>query len=209
MIPDPLRDTGLQSLELLINRALRLDPASQDKLFGLHGKRFKLECSQPAITVFVSIHGDEIGLSANDDEAAVDTALRGELKEFIAIATAEDAAAALINGNVQVRGDTGPLLALRQILAELDIDWEAPLARIVGDVAAHQLGKTLRHGQLFARKAFGRLREQLGEFVVKDSGAAADKNAAESFYRDIEKLATDTDRLAARLQQLRQELKKA
>ena len=57
-------------------------------------------------------------------------------REFAAVATAQDPAAALINGNIQVSGDTAPLLALRKLLSELELDWEHPLAEAFGDVAA-------------------------------------------------------------------------
>lgn len=201
----PLPASALGVLESLINRALALDSKTRKRLNTLAGHSFRLDCTQPALSV-VLIVGDAQLLLQYGSESPATTTLRGSWDEFAKIALADDPAAALINGNVRVDGDTSRVLELRTILAALDIDWEAPLANLVGDVAAHHLGKTIRRGNQWARQAFSALRRQATEFVREESQWTPHPIEAEDFYRDVESLALRTDKLEARLKQLQARL---
>ncbi|MFT5032217.1 MAG: ubiquinone biosynthesis protein UbiJ [Bacteroidia bacterium] len=201
-----LPTAALGVLESLINRALALDSNTQERLNTLTGHSFKLDCTQPAVCV-VLIVGDSQLLLQNGSETPATTTLSGSWDEFAKIAIADDPASALINGNVRVDGDTTRVLELRTILSELDIDWEAPLAKLLGDVAAHQLGKTIRQGNQWAKKAFTAFRRQASEFVREESQWAPHPIEVEDFYRDVEALALHTDKLQARLKKLQQRLK--
>ncbi len=198
--------SALGVVESLVNRALALDLNTKERLSALMGQSFRLNCTQPALSV-VLIVGDAQLLLQNGSDTPATTTLSGTWDEFAKIALAEDPAAALINGNVRVDGDTSRVLELRAILAELDIDWEAPLAKLLGDVAAHQIGKTIRQGNQWAKKAFSSFRRQASEFVREESQWVPHPVEAEDFYRDVESLALRTDKLQARLRQLQQKLK--
>ena len=197
--------SALGVLESLINRALALDSNTREQLRALSGHSFRLDCTQPALSV-VLIVGDSQLLLQNAGDTPATTSLRGSWDEFAKIALAEDPAAALINGNVRIDGDTARVLELRSILAGLDIDWEAPLANVLGDVAAHRIGKTLRQGSRWARNALKALNRQATEFVREESEWVPHPIEAEDFYREVEALALRTDKLQARLQQLRRRL---
>lgn len=201
---DSFQRAALAAVEGVINRALELDPATRRRLQSLAGHRFRLACTQPAIAAVLGVQEDGLTLGTGDSDARLTTEVTGSLSEFIDIATAEDPAAALINGDVRVSGDTAPLLELRDILADLDIDWEQPLSRVFGDVAGHQLGRTLRAGQRWAGRALQQFRRQFREFVVEESELLPHPIQVEDFYREIEALAAGTDRLQARVQRLRQ-----
>lgn len=198
--------SALGVLESLINRALALDSNTREQLQTLAGHSFRLDCTQPALSV-VLIVGDSQLLLQNGSDTPATTSLRGSWDEFAKIALADDPAAALINGDVRIDGDTARVLELRSILAELDIDWEAPLAKLLGDVAAHRLGKTIRRGNRWAQQAFTAMRRQASEFVREESQWVPHPIEAEDFYRDVEALALRTEKLQARLQQLQQRLK--
>lgn len=197
---------ALAALEGVLNRALTLDPATRQRLRALSGHQFRIASTQPRITAVLAVHDDQLSLDA-DSPADTTTEITGTLAEFVRIATADDPATALINGDVQISGDTGPLLALRDILAGLDMDWEEPLARLFGDVAGHQLGRALRAGQRFAGQAMKQFRRQFSEFVVEESQLVPHPVEVEDFYREIEKLAERTDRLQARAERLQHRLK--
>jgi len=205
-VSEALPASALGVLESLINRALALDSNTREQLHALSGHSFRLDCTQPSLSV-VLIVGDAQLLLQNASDSEATATLRGSWDEFAKIALASDPAAALINGNVRIDGDTSRVLELRSILAELDIDWEAPLANLLGDVAAHRIGKTLRQGNQWARKAFSAFRRQATEFVREESEWVPHPIEAEDFYREVESLALRTEKLQARLRQLQSQLK--
>lgn len=198
--------SALGVLESLVNRALTLDSNTCARLTALQGQSFRLDCTQPQLSIALIV-GDGQLLLQNGADLKATTTMTGSWDEFAKIALADDPAAALINGQVSVDGDTSQVLALRNILAELDIDWEAPLANILGDVAAHQLGRTVRRGHRWALQAFTALRRQTSEFVREESQWVPHPIEVEDFYRDVESIGLRTDKLEARLQQLLLRLK--
>ena len=204
MIPPVLQSAALSSLENLVNKALQLDPATSAKLQALDGQRFSLELKEPVLKLAIGITGKRLRLLQDSD--AVTTRLSGAWSEFAKVATAKDPAGALINGDISISGDTAPLLELRKILAELDLDWEQPLADAFGDVAAHQLGNGLRAGHRWLNSTRVNLQRQFSEFIVEESQLVPHPCQADDFYSDIDDLKARSERLEAKIRRLQQRI---
>jgi ubiquinone biosynthesis protein UbiJ len=205
VIPPVLQSAALSSLENLVNKALQLDPATSAKLQDLNGQRFSLELTEPDLNIGIGISGKRLRiLGQHNDE--VTTRLSGRWSEFAKVATATDPAAALINGDISISGDTGPLLELRKILTELDLDWEQPLADAFGDVAAHQLGKGLRAGQRWLNSTRVNLHRQFREFIVEESQLVPHPCQADDFYSAVDELKVCSERLEAKIRRLQQRI---
>jgi ubiquinone biosynthesis protein UbiJ len=120
--------------------------------------------------------------------------------------SSRDPAATLINGAMTVRGDSKALLRLRDIAAHLDIDWEAPLTNLFGDVIGHQLGRSLRFGQRLLRDAATSLRRQVHDYVQEESDWLAPRWEVEQFQNDVKQVAQRSEILAANISRLQQKL---
>lgn len=199
-----LHSAGLAALEAVINRALALDPATRLRLGELSGHVFLLHCTRPELGIYLIPDPDGVRLCGTWEEAA-DTTLRGSATEFSRLLLADDPANALINGQLELHGDTQALIELQTIAHQLDIDWEAPLANLFGDVVGHQLGRGIRSGLRFGRQALTGLRRQFDEYLLEESELVAPRWQVERFFRDVDQLAMRTERLEARLRKLRQQ----
>ena len=204
-IPTELQDLAFNALELAVNRALTLDKASLAKIQAMEGDCFQLECTEPQIRAYIRISAGRVELDHRGDNK-IRSGIRGSAKEFANILTADDAAAALINGNVQVIGDTAPLLAIQGIIKDIDIDWEEPLSQLFGDVAAHQIGQHLRTGSHWVQETASELQKRARKFLVEDSEIIAEPSATESLYQGIEALRARTERFEARLKLAKNQL---
>jgi len=205
VIPPVLQGAAISGLESLINKALHLDPGARAKLRELDGQRFALELKDPDLNLGIGVSGSRLRLLGKLNDG-ISTRLSGTWREFASVATAADPAGALINGNIQISGDTAPLLALRKILAELDIDWEQPLADSFGDVAAHQIGTGLRAGHHWLSSTRKNLHRQLEEFLLEESQLVPHPCQADAFYQEIDELKTRSERLEAKMRRLQQRL---
>ncbi|MFT5887445.1 MAG: ubiquinone biosynthesis protein UbiJ [Zhongshania sp.] len=205
MIPPILQGAALSGLENLINKALQLDASTSHKLQSLDGNRFALELKDPDLTISIAILGRRLRLLGHHKDT-VSTRLSGRWSEFAKVAAATDAAAALINGDINISGDTGPLLELRSILAALDIDWEQPLAEAFGDVAAHQVGSGLRAGQRWLNSTRKNLHRQFSEYLMEESQLVPHPCQAEDFYSEVEELRARSERLEAKIRRAQQRL---
>lgn len=205
MIPPVLQGAALSGLENLINKALQLDPATSAKLQALDGQRFSLELKEPDLNLGIGISGKRLRILGQHHDN-VTSRLSGRWSEFAKVASASDPAAALINGDINISGDTGPLLELRKILAELDLDWEQPLADTFGDVAAHQIGSGLRAGHRWLNSTRANLQRQFNEFIVEESQLVPHPCQADDFYSDVDELKARSERLEAKIRRLQQRM---
>jgi len=200
-----LKTGAIAALEFVVNRALSLDPASRQQLAALAGQVFHLECTRPRLDMFLILHTDRIQL-AGQWEGEVTAGLSGDADDYRELLTSSDPGATLINGAMTVRGDSKALLRLRDIAAHLDIDWEAPLADLFGDVIGHQLGRSLRFGQRLLRDAATSLHRQVRDYVQDESDWFAARWEVEQFNADVTRVAQRSEQLAERINQLQQQL---
>lgn len=199
---DPtLHTAGAAALETALNRALGLDPTVARRLGELDGEVFHLACTAPAINLYLAPRAGRVDLKSFHD-GEVTTSIRGTARDFADLATADDAAAALINGNIELSGDSAPLMSLQRTLSDLALDWEAPLVDTLGDVAGHQLAEALRGLFSWGRMAQGSLLRQLEEFIHEEARLSPPRDELEDFYEDVALLSQRVERLQARIRRL-------
>lgn len=205
MIGPTAKSAAIAALEGLVNRALGLDPASRQRLAALAGQVFHIECTQPDLDLFLLPHGDRVQLAGFWD-GPVTAGIRGGYADFIELLTSEDPGATLINGKMKIIGDSKALLRLRDVAADLDLDWEAPLTRVFGDVLGHQLGQGLRHLHALARNAGSSIARQVRDYVKEESDWLAARWQVDGFRAEVTQVALRGERLESRLAGLRQHL---
>ncbi|MCB1678806.1 MAG: SCP2 sterol-binding domain-containing protein [Halioglobus sp.] len=203
---DPTVHTAvLAALEAAVNRALALAPRGREQLGELAGRVFALHCSAPAVDIYLQPTAQGVRLMGRYD-GPVTTSVRGAASDFTELATSRDPAATLINGRLQLDGDSAALIELQKTLAGLDIDWEAPLVDTLGDVAGHQLAQILRGALGWGRQAGHSLGRQLEEFIHEEARLSPPRLELEDFYRDVQSLEMRVERLQSRAQRLRRRL---
>lgn len=207
MISPTLHTAGLAGLEAAINKALQLDPASLLKLSQLNGHVFQLQLTAPELDFYL-IPGDQEIRLCGLFEGEADTKLSGSASELFKLATANDPANALINGDLELHGDSNALISLQKIGQQLELDWEAPLADLFGDVVGHHMGNSLRKGFSFASQLFGNIKRQTEEYIKEESDLLPPRWQVETFYSDIESIKLRTERLEARFQKFKQQANK-
>ena len=196
----------LAAMESTVNRALALSAGSTEALAPLDGCVFALHCSSPTIDVYLEPVDNGIRLMGVYD-GPVTTSIRGEASDFAELATSTDPAATLINGKLELVGDSAPLIELQKILSHLDVDWEAPLVDTLGDVAGHQIANLLRGAFRWGKQAGDSLSRQLEEFIHEEARLSPPRLELEDFYRDVQELEMRVERLSSRARRLRKKLR--
>lgn len=201
-----LHTAGLAAAEATANAVLRLSGHSAVSLSNIAGRVVALECQQPSITVYLSSNEEGELQLRGTHEGDVATRVYGSASDFAELARADDPAATLINGGLQLEGSSATLLELQRIFSELDVDWEAPLVSTLGDVAGHQLADMLRAALAWSQQSSSSLRRQLAEFAVEEAQLAPPRAALEDFYRDVTAVTQRSERLEKQLQKVRARL---
>lgn len=188
------------SLETVLNPVLRLDPDTQARLAALAGKVIAIEPEGLELTLYLlpGIQGVRV-LDQYAGEPSVH--IRGA-----PLALARQWRGRGSSSGVTIEGDAAVGREFQTALAQLDIDGEEPLSRLLGDTAAHQLGRFWREFQAWGRQTGDLLRRNSSEYLQHELGFLPPRPVVEQFLGAVDTLREDTDRLAARIERLRRGL---
>ena len=196
-----VKTSALMTVESVINKALEFDPATQNAMGELAGKVLAIECTLPPLTFYAVYSETDISLFGQY-EGEADTTIRGSSLSLATLAIDGQDRVSFFDTGVEVRGDHDLLRQIRKILKNLDIDWEAALAQLIGDVPAHLIGESLRTSAKWQKDAMERASSAAAEFSQEEIRLTPSKNEVEHFNGEVKHLANDVDRLAARINKL-------
>ena len=199
--PAPL-SAALAGAEFALNRAISIAPASKNKLARLGDTVLGFEFTNLDLTLFmVIVSGSKILLKQHHEESSA-TWVRGTLQDFAALAVSDDPAATLINSGIEITGDSATLIALQEVIVNMDIDWEAPLVETIGDVAGHQATETLRGFFRWGKASAESMRRQTSEYLLEEGRLTPPKAELEFFFESVQSLSLKVDRLEAKVAKL-------
>ncbi len=195
----------LMALEAIINQALTLDPVAQQRLQLISGKSIRLECTEPAFDLAAEIEDSSLRLLQPEQlEHTATSHLSGDLSAFSKLLSDDDKAAALINADLRLQGDSRLLIELQEILVNIDLDWEHHLAKIIGDMPAHFIGKIGRDSFNWLRSTQPIFMRHLQEYLVEETRLSPNKIELENFIQGVQELDERTERLQTKLTRLKQ-----
>ena len=198
----PSIDSALcASIERSLNAVLTHDPALLAALGKFEGKRIRIQ-SDDWLIIVVTICSHGLQLSLQDDSEC-DTTIFGSLPELLAVASANDKADALMNGDVDISGSSALVLDLAKIMQQMDVDWEALITPITGGIIAHQIGKGFRSLFQWSKDSSQTLTASTKEYLEDEVQLLVPKPLAEHFEQQISELRLATDRAEARLEQIK------
>ncbi|MYM63603.1 SCP2 domain-containing protein [Pseudomaricurvus sp. HS19] len=196
---DPtLHSAATASLETVINRALRYDPATRLKLAKLAGKSLVIDISGTDLSLGCHFDTDSVRIVGQIDNPT--TRLSGSLSALLSLALSERLN--LTGSGVEAWGNTALLTDLKSIGGQLDLDWEEALNELLGDILGHQLANSARAqlGWLRSRGASGK--RLLQEFLTEELRAVPAAPQLQQFSDSVDQLRLATDRLGARVERL-------
>jgi ubiquinone biosynthesis protein UbiJ len=185
-----------------IMRVLHTDSLASARLREFTGRVIALQINGVDTTVYAAVDDGSL-LLATSAAREPDVILSGRIADFAAFAQARRATQAIPAGKLQIQGDLATAQSLQRLLDELDIDWEALLAAQVGDLAAHQIGRGVRHGLAWLREARAAWVEDVPAYLQHERHWVPTTDDVERFAREGMALVSDVDRLAARVARLR------
>lgn len=190
----------LAGLESAINRCLRLDTTAQRRLAKLAGKIIALEL-RGLTTIYVMPHAGGVDLLGGY-AGQPDTVISGAPFSLMRLGLGKGERRLLFEGTVEVRGDVELGQRFENILRGIDIDWEEQLSRLIGDVAAHQVGVVARGARGWGTQSAGNLRRDVRDYLQEETGQLPRYEEVDEFTAAVDRLRADTDRLTARMQRL-------
>lgn len=201
MFPGPTLLSAVSAIvETALNRALALDPSGRDALLKALAGPVQFNITAPFATTWTLARaGDQVQVRSQPDDQAV-LSISGKPVAFAALALGDDRVFA--DERLRVAGDTALAHQLQRAMDQLEPDWEAAMARHIGDVPAHLLGRSIRNAVQWSRNAFNTMNANIEEYLHEESRALPGRRELEATFADIDELNLRAERLEARLNQL-------
>lgn len=193
-------------LEQLMNRVLRLDPESLQRLGEFQGKTIAIALThgaQASPLCYLLPSADGIRLLQHYQGSA-DVTLHASLPVFIRLLTTGATAELIAESEIEVDGDIELGQRFQRFVRQLHFDWEEELSHIVGDVAAHNFGNLARASNAWRKNAANLLLADVAEYLQEESRMLATPSRVQAFLQAVDMLRADADRLEARIKRLRE-----
>jgi ubiquinone biosynthesis accessory factor UbiJ len=186
-----------QAIENLLNRNLPRSPRAQELCAALSGKRVGIEARGLGWTLTAECLASSIRLTKGEADPPADAAISGSLMSLAALAGAHPEEV-IRRGDVTIRGDAEVAQKFRELAMLLRPDVEEELSKLIGDTPAHQALRLVKTVTGFGRRAAATGVRNVAEYFAHESRDLVPGAEAEDFYRGVEKLREDLDRLEAR-----------
>lgn len=189
----------LQAVSRTLSQLVRLDPDGPRRLTGLAGHCLAVELQDTSITLLLEFQEDSLSLSLLDDPGLEpDARIQGHPADLLALAQDPEGGGKAVHFS----GDLALVRDVRKLFARLDVDWEEQLARVLGDVPAHQLGRLARGTWSRLQDSRRTLEMNLGEYLTEERRLLPPQAEVDAYLSAIDRLREDTDRLEARIRRL-------
>ena len=198
-LPLPL----LITVEKAIAAVLRMDPDTQSRLSAIDGKVIRLNVVSPQFSVVVSVADGHISLdqpvSDDLDGVTADTTISGSLRDLRSLIDSNDA---LYKGAIKIEGDIGVSHQLKQIMSQLDPDWQDAVSPYLGDGITHRLDMVQSGFTRWLKRTGEALRMNTSEYLQEEAELLAAESQVRVFGEDVDEVRAAADRLDARVRQL-------
>lgn len=187
----------LAALEASLNRNIAASSAARGLCTRLTGKSLRLHLVGLPLEFVLRSDGERILLQHSRATSVTDASLSGSPLGLLSLAGKQ--ATSTSGSSVRIEGDAEVAQGFSELLTQARPDIEEELSRVVGDVAAHQLGNTVRSLFGFGKRIGDTFLQNVGEYLSEEGRDVPSRTEAEEFSRDVDTLRDDVERLQARL----------
>lgn len=184
-----------------LNRALESDSAARDLLLRELASPVSITVTPFGATLTLARSGDRLSLrQGTPSDSTGDTHVTATPLALLALAGGDTTG--LDQGLIKVDGDPERVRHLARRLHEIAPDWEALLARILGDAPAHIVARRLRDALRWSQQARASVDANIEDYLHEESGLVPGRREAEARFSDIQDLGTRVEALEERLNRL-------
>jgi ubiquinone biosynthesis protein UbiJ len=200
----------LTPLQSILNRNIADSSAARTACKRLTGKSLAVHINSGPQNTLMSLHfvcdGERMSIATKSDAPPAAT-LSGTPLSYLSMVGASPESV-MRSGSVRIEGDAEVAQAFRDLLKAAQPDFEEELSRVMGDVAAHQVGKLARGALQFGKRVADTFAQNASEYLQEESRDVVTRIEVDEFVEGIDKLRDDVDRAEARLTLLARTLAK-
>lgn len=185
----------------LVNRNLAEITPAGPLMAELEGRRLALKVRDSALGLCVAVEDGRLTSSTTLPDDA-DVTVEGPLMGLARLALGGNDAAALGDSDVTLSGRTDLAQSFQRLLKLGRPDPEEELAKLVGDAAAHRIGRAVADVAAWRRQTHEILLANVREYLQEERRDLPSRYEMNRFTRDVQELRDAVARAEARLRRV-------
>ena len=188
-LPTPVCQAMEQAIAIYLGDSLQ----AKNILHAMRGRAVAIELRELNLVFYMLSKEDGMHVKPDyDDEPAA--TVSGTLPAMLRAGILRDG----IPEGVRFGGDVELGQNFQKLLQEIDFDWEEQLARVVGDLAARQIGNVVRSLHGWSKQTLKTLGKDIAEYLQEETGDLPRREEVTQFINDVDELRDAVERTAAR-----------
>lgn len=187
--------TFSKSFEVAVNTAIYLDEEKGQAFDALDTKVIAITITPFQQTLFCLINQRSIAIQ-RELAGVADAAIQTDISELLSLPFSHDLTAKITAGDQQLAQQ------FIDAISHLEIDWEEHLSHYTGDLIAFKIGHGVRSLMEQKQNAKQYAGETLREYLQFEINALPTRNQVEHFVKDVEKISSDVEQMAERINAL-------
>ena len=197
----------ISALESAINHYISLDDNVSEFLTPLAGTVIAITLEPFNETLYLCPTENNIQC-LESFVGEVDTTISGSLIALGFMGLSKKPMNSIYKGEVKISGDMEVGRKFQTLFDKLDINLEKKIATYTGETFAHSLGQLFRSSKNWTTETIETFKLNATEFLQEETRDLPAKPEADIFYRQVDDLRMDYDRLTARINRLQSQLNK-
>jgi ubiquinone biosynthesis protein UbiJ len=193
-------DVLLGQLAASLNRNVGQSERASTLAAQLDGRVLALVLEGTPMTLWFKVHEGEVAIDTRH-EGTADARLAGTPFSLLSL-VGPDAPERVRSAGIRIEGDAEVAQRFQGLLRLAQPDFEEELARVIGDVAAHQVANLARGFLDWGRKAASSFSQNVAEYLQEEGRDVPSRVELEEFLEAVDHLRNDADRLEARLSRI-------
>ncbi|MEW6999709.1 SCP2 domain-containing protein [Colwelliaceae bacterium BS250] len=192
------------ALEIIINKAISLDNKTSTALTVLNGKSLTVQLTELGFPLTLLVSGANISVIAS--ELSNDCVIQSNLKTLPKLKQSELLTSLIRSGELDIVGDPKIAQQFASVFEHLNIDWEAQLAKRIGDIPAFKLavlGKKVQQKFAFAES---QISQDAGEYLLHEKKLIVSTTELNNFVHSVSDAVQQLEQLQQRLSHLDSQL---
>ena len=192
----------LRPLATILNRNIQESTPARELCAELSGAVIALRVSDTALAANFIVDDETLNVVATTPQEP-DVIIEGSLITLARMA-GSSREGAIRDGSLELSGDAELASRFQELLEHAKPDVEEEFAGVIGDVAAHRLGKFARGLGHWSRETRSVMSTNIREYLQEESRDAPSRYEVERFSDHVNTLRDDVARFEARLKRLQE-----
>ncbi|MCW8877974.1 MAG: SCP2 sterol-binding domain-containing protein [Kangiellaceae bacterium] len=201
LLPE-LNKVSAAAIEQIGNRLILLDPLASRQLDSFKEKVIHIEITDWAQHYYLHFPSRNLVVQ-NQSSRPASASIKGTSFAFLSAATADHSGDSIFRGELHFSGEINTAQKFQRFIESLQIDWQEPIAKMVGDEATTLISNGVSSITGFFKNLVLQTRQDIPEYIQHEAKLSPSSFELDSFASSVDTIRSQVDRLAARIERLR------